>query len=80
MSDTEGPDLRHIVVTWDLDEGTGLSVRYGEMAPARAAQLLALASRIVGEHADLLDELDEAEEVEYEVEFDELDEDEEDDE
>lgn len=54
-------DLRHIVVTWDLDEGTGLSVRYGEMAPARAAILLALAAKIVAEHAELLDELEEDE-------------------
>lgn len=65
---SEGPDLRHIVVTWDLDEGTGLAVRYGEMAPARAAELLDIAARIVREHAYLIDEDDEdSEEVEYEI-------------
>lgn len=64
----ETPDLRHIVVTWDLDEGTGLAVRYGDMAPARAAMLLRLASTIVAEHAHLIDELDEPwdDELDYE--------------
>jgi hypothetical protein len=62
------PDLRHIVVTWDLDEGTGLGVRYGDMPSARAAALLELAASLVREHACLIDELeDEGEEVEYEL-------------
>lgn len=64
------PDLRHIVVTWDLDEGTGLGVRYGEMPSARAASLLELAASLVREHAMLLDELEDEEvEVEYELEY-----------
>lgn len=66
------PDLRHIVVTWDLDEGTGLGVRYGEMPSARAAALLELAAQLVREHACLLDELEDEEvEVEYELGYDE---------
>ena len=74
------PDLRHIVVCWDLDEGTGLAIRYGEMPPARAAVLLSLAADIVREHAELLDEIeDDEEEVEYEVGYDESDVDDEDD-
>jgi hypothetical protein len=68
------PDLRHIVVTWDLDEGTGLGVRYGEMPSARAASLLELAASLVREHAFLLDELEDEEvEVEYELGYDETD-------
>lgn len=70
------PDLRHIVVTWDLDEGTGLGVRYGEMPSARAASLLELAASLVREHAMLIDELEDEEvEVEYELGYDEDDED-----
>lgn len=70
MSDT--PEMHHIVVTWDLDEGTGLAVRYGEMSPYRAGELLRLASRIVAQHAELLEELeeDDVEEVEYDVGLD----------
>lgn len=68
------PDLRHIVVTWDLDEGTGLGVRYGEMPSARAASLLELAASLVREHAMLIDELEDEEvEVEYELGYDETD-------
>jgi hypothetical protein len=77
------PDLRHIVVTWDLDEGTGLAVRYGDMHPERASVLLALAAKIVAEHAALIDELEIEEleqDVEYELEGDEHDDDDEDDE
>lgn len=62
------PDLRHIVVTWDLDEGTGLAVRYGDMDPDRASVLLMLAAKIVAEHAALIDEL-EIEELEQDVEY-----------
>lgn len=71
----DAPDLRHIVVTWDLDEGTGLAVRYGDMDPGRAAILLTLAAKIVEAHAELLDELDEldddgeAQDVEYDLEY-----------
>lgn len=76
----DAPDLRHIVVTWDLDEGTGLAVRYGDMAPQRAAALLGLAARIVAEHADLIDELSyDEEEVEYELDYSEDNSDEEED-
>jgi hypothetical protein len=75
----DGPDLRHIVVTWDLDEGTGLAVRYGEMPAERAAVLLTLAARIVSAHADLLDELRcDTDEVAYELGFDEYCDDDED--
>lgn len=79
---TDTPDMRHIVVTWDLDEGTGLAIRYGEMSPYRASQLLRLASLIVAEHANLLDEFDDDEEDEDEVVFadDEEDDEEEDEE
>lgn len=66
---TDTPDMRHIVVTWDLDEGTGLAIRYGEMSPYRASQLLRLASLIVAEHASLLDEFDDDEEDEHELEI-----------
>lgn len=70
---SDGPEMHHIVVSWDLDEGTGLAVRYGEMSPYRAAELLRLASRIVAQHAELLDELDDDEITEVEYELDPLD-------
>lgn len=52
-------DMHAITITWDLDAGTGLSVRYGDMDADRAAKLLSLASRLVREHSCLLAELDE---------------------
>lgn len=66
------PELHHIVLTWDLDEGTGLGVRYGDMPAERAAMLLELAARLVREHAHLLyeceaedDDEDAFDDVEY---------------
>ena len=46
--------LQAITIAWDLDEGTGISVRYGEMNPERAAHLLRIAGDLVAEHASLL--------------------------
>jgi hypothetical protein len=68
--------LHAITITWDLDEGTGISVRYGPMSPYLAAQLLHLAAELVREHSEWL--LENEEEVE-DVELDDSDWEEEDD-
>ena len=61
MSD---PEFHAITITWDLEDGTGISVRYGEMEPERAAHLMQLSAQLVMEHAQLLQDLDFEEYVE----------------
>lgn len=80
MVGVSDPEFHAITITWDLEDGTGISVRYGEMEPERAAHLMQLSAQLVMEHAHLLQDLDfedyTEEFVEDEEEWDEEEEDE----
>jgi hypothetical protein len=56
--------LQAITIAWDLDDGTGISIRYGDMDPGRAADLLRIAADLVAAHVAFLDELEDEDTIE----------------